>query len=207
MHKANMTRRLLGAAVAFAFIATATAAVAQAPGRIRGDIEKADGAILSLKTRDGATLNVKVADDARVAALVKATLADVKADSFIGIAGIPEADGSIKAYSIHIFLPAQRGVVPDRHGPWDGRPNSTMTNGYVENIVTAKDGETLMVKYKEGEKKIIVTPETVIAAVAPGKKEELKAGTSIIIMASDKQADGSVLAKTIYVGRDLKPAM
>jgi hypothetical protein len=163
--------------------------------------------MLSLKTRDGATLNVKVADDARVAALVKATLADVKADSFIGIAGIPEADGSIKAYSIHIFLPAQRGVVPDRHGPWDGRPHSTMTNGYVENIVTAKDGETLMVKYKEGEKKIIVTPETVIAAVAPGKKEELKAGTPIIIMASDKQADGSVLAKTIYVGRDVKPAM
>jgi hypothetical protein len=152
-------------------------------------------------------MNVKVADDARVAALVKASLADIKTDSFIGVAGIPEPDGSIKAYSIHIFLPAQRGVVADRHIPWDGRPNSTMTNGFVENILTAKDGDTLMVKYKDGEKKVIVTPETVIAAVAPGNKDDLKPGTQIIIMASDKQPDGSVLAKTLYVGRSLTPAM
>ena len=198
--------RALGAA-AMALILAATAALAQQPGRIRGQIEKADGAMLVLKTRDGSTLNVKVADDARVAALVKATLADIKADSFIGIAGVPQPDGSIQAFSIHIFLPAQRGVVPDRHGPWDARPNSTMTNGYVENIVTAKDGETLMMKYKDGEKKIVVTPDTVIAAVAPGNKSELKAGTPIIIMAADKQADGSVLAKTVYIGRNVTPAM
>lgn len=202
----NMTRRALGAAV-IALSLAATAALAQQPARIRGQIEKADGAMLVLKTRDGAMLNVRVADDARVAALVKATLADIKTDSFIGIAGIPQPDGSIEAFSIHIFLPAQRGVVPDRHGPWDARPNSTMTNGYVENAVASKDGETLMVKYKDGEKKVIVTKDTVIAAVAPGKKEELVAGTPIIIMASEKQADSSVLAKTLYVGRAGPPAM
>jgi hypothetical protein len=206
MSNMNMTRRALGAA-AIALSLAATAAFAQQPGRIRGQIEKADGAMLALKTRDGAMMNVKVADDARVAALVKASLADIKADSFIGIAGIPEPDGSIKAYSIHIFLPAQRGVVPDRHGPWDGRPNSTMTNGYVESMVAATDGETLMVKHKDGEKKIIVTKDTVITAVAPGKKEELQAGTPIIIMASEKQTDGSVLAKVLYVGRAGPPAM
>ncbi|HSP50603.1 MAG TPA: hypothetical protein VLN61_10590 [Pseudolabrys sp.] len=206
MSNVNMTRRALGAAV-IALSLAATAAFAQQPARIRGQIEKADGAMLVLKTRDGAMLNVKVADDARVAALVKASLADIKTDSFIGIAGIPQPDGSIQAFSIHIFLPAQRGVVPDRHGPWDARPNSTMTNGYVENAVVSKDGETLMVKYKDGEKKVVVTKDTVIAAVAPGKKEELKAGSPIIIMASEKQADGSVLAKVMYVGRDVAPAM
>ncbi len=206
MHKMNMTRRALGAAVVALSLA-ASAALAQQPARIRGQIEKADGAMLMLKTRDGAMLNVKVDEKARVAALVKASLADIKTDSFIGVAGIPQPDGSIQAYSIHIFLPAQRGVVPDRHGPWDGRPNSTMTNGYVENSVTSKDGETLMVKYKDGEKKIVVTKDTVIAAVAPGKKEELKAGTPIIIMASEKQADGSVVAKVVYLGRNVAPAM
>lgn len=163
--------------------------------------------MLALKTRDGAMLNVKVADDVRVAALVKASLADIKTDSLIGVAGIPQPDGSIEAFSIHIFLPAQRGVVPDRHGAWDARPNSTMTNGYVANAVVSKDGETLMVKYQDGEKKIIVTPKTVIAAVAPGKKEELKAGTPIIIMASAKQPDGSVLMKVVYLGRNVVPAM
>jgi len=201
----NMMRMVCAAVMAVLF--AATAAFAQQPNRIRGQIEKTDGAMLSLKTRDGSMMDVKIADDTRVAALVKASLADIKADSFIGVAGIPQPDGSIQAYSIHIFLPAQRGVVPDRHGPWDARPNSTMTNGYVANMVTAKDGDVLMVKYKEGEQKIVVTPQTVIAAVAPGKKDELTTGAQIIIMASEKQPDGSVLAKNVYVGRDGKPAM
>jgi outer membrane lipoprotein SlyB len=204
MFRSPTTWRALGAALA---VAIATTALAQQPTRIRGEIEKADGAMLSLKTREGATLAVKVADDARVSALVKASLADIKTDSFIGIAGIPQADGSIEAYSIHLLLPAQRGVVPDRHGPWDGRPNSTMTNAYVVSMVTSKDGETLTVKYKDGEKKVIVTKDTVIAAAAPGKKEELVVGAQIIIFASEKLPDGSVLAKVMYVGRGLTPAM
>ncbi|HEY0223469.1 MAG TPA: hypothetical protein VGC38_03060 [Pseudolabrys sp.] len=202
----NLSRRtLVGSGLA---LVVATAASAQTPpARIRGQIEKADGAMLSIKTRDGAMVDVKIADDARVAALVKATLADIKTDSFIGIAGVPDSDGSIKAFSIHIFMPAQRGVVPDRHGPWDARPGSTMTNAYVESSVESKDGSTLTVKYKDGEKKIVVTPETAITAVAPGKKEELMTGTQVIIMNSEKQPDGSTLAKAMYFGRDIKPAM
>ena len=186
---------------------TCSQVLAQQPVRIRGQIEKVDGAIFALKTRDGSLLNIAVADDVRVSALEKASLADIKRDTFIGIAGMPLPDGSIEAFSIHIFLAAQRGVVPDRHGAWDARPGSTMTNAYVADTVTAKDGEVLMVKYKEGEKKIVVTPQTVIAAVAPGNKSELKAGAPIIIMASEKQADGGVLAKSIYVGRTVVPAM
>jgi hypothetical protein len=205
MYKSNMTQWMFAAAaIALLF---ATAAFAQQPTRIRGQIEKADSGMLALKTRDGALLNVKVADDARVAALVKASLADIKNDSYIGVAGMPQADGSIEAFSVHIFLPAQRGVVPDRHGPWDAKPGSTMTNAFVESSVAEKNGQTLMVKYKDGEKKIIVTPTTAITAVAPGNKDELKPGTQVIIMASDKQPDGSVLAKTLYIGRNLTPAM
>ena len=205
MYNWNMTRRALGTAAIAVVIATT--AFAQQPGRIRGQVEKADGGMLALKTRDGTMLNVKVAEDARVSALVKASLADIKNDSFIGIAGMPQADGSIEAFSVHIFLPAQRGVVPDRHGPWDAKPGSTMTNAYVESSVAEKNGQVLMVKYKEGEKKIVVTPATTIAAVAPANKDEIKAGSQIIIFASEKQPDGSVLAKTMYVGREVAPAM
>jgi hypothetical protein len=205
MYNLNMTWRALGA-VAIALLFT-TAVFAQQPGRIRGQIEKTDGSTLSLKTRDGSMLDVKVADDARVAALVKASLADIKNDSFIGVAGMPRPDGSIEAFSVHIFLPAQRGLVADRHFNWDAKPGSTMTNAYVESSVAEKDGQAVMVKFKEGEKKIIVTPTTAITAVAPGNKDELKPGAQIIIMASDKQPDGSVLAKTLYVGRSLTPAM
>lgn len=205
MYNLNMTWRAFGAA-AIALLFT-TAVFAQQPGRIRGQIEKTDGSTLSLKTREGSMLDVKVADDARVAALVKASLADIKNDSFIGVAGMPRPDGSIEAFSVHIFLPTQRGVVADRHFNWDAKPGSTMTNAYVESSVTEKDGQAVMVKFKEGEKKIIITPTTAITAVAPGNKDELKPGTQIIIMAADKQSDGSVLAKTLYVGRSLTPAM
>ena len=207
MYSSNMTRRALSVAAVAVALIFATDAFAQQPGRIRGQVEKADGGMLSLKTRDGTMLSVKVADDARVSSLVKASLADIKNDSFIGVAGMPQPDGSIEAFSVHIFLPAQRGVVPDRHGPWDAKPGSTMTNAYVESSVTEKNGQALMVKYKEGEKKIIVTPATVIAAVAPGNKDEIKAGSQIIIFASEKQPDGSVLAKTMYIGREVTPAM
>jgi hypothetical protein len=205
MHRPNRFLRSLGAVAFMLFLASA--AHAQQPGRIRGDVEKVDGDTLMLKTREGTPLTVKLDDKTRVSALEKASLADIKNDSFIGIAGMPRSDGSIEAFSIHIFLPAQRGVVPDRHGPWDARPGSTMTNAYVTSVVAAKDGETLTVKYNEGEKKVVVTPQTVIAAAAPGKKDELKPGSHIIIFGWDKQPDGSVLAKTMYVGRSVAPAM
>jgi hypothetical protein len=187
----------------------AAAALAQAPqpARIRGTIDQVDGNVLTVKLRDGGTLVARLAADARVSALVKASAADIKADSFIGVAGLPRPDGTIVAFSVHIFMPSQRGVVADRHFAWDARPGSTMTNAYVAEQVTAKDGETLTVKYKDGEQKIVVTPDTVIAAVAPGNAADLKPGAGIVIFASEPQPDGSVVAKSINVGRDVMPAM
>ena len=205
MRALQMARRVIAAAMVT--LCFSAAAQAQQPGRIRGEIEKADNGTLAVKTRDGAVLTVKVDAATRVSALTKASLADIKTDTFIGIAGMPRPDGGIDAFSIHIFLPAQRGVVPDRTGPWDARPGSSMTNAYVESAVTAKDGSTLTVKYKDGEKKVEVTPQTAIAAAAKGDASELKPGAQIIIFGWDKQADGSVLAKTMYVGRGLTPPM
>lgn len=205
MRSLQMAGRVIAAAVMM--VCLATAAQAQQPGRIRGEIEKAENGTLAVKTRDGAVLTVKVDAATRVSALTKASLADIKTDTFIGIAGMPRPDGGIDAFSIHIFLPAQRGVVPDRTGPWDARPGSSMTNAYVESAVTAKDGTTLTVKFKDGQKKVEVSPQTAIAAAAKGDASELKAGAQIIIFGWEKQADGSVLAKTMYVGRGLTPAM
>jgi len=207
MYSLKIVRRAIGVTTVAVALVFTSASFAQQQGRIRGQIEKTDDGMLSLKQHDGTMLDVKLADDARVSGLVKASLDDIKKDSFIGVAGMPRPDGSIEAFSVHIFLPAQRGVVADRHFNWDAKPGSTMTNAYVESSVTEKDGQAVQVKYKDGEKKIIVTPATAVTAVAPGNKEELKPGAQIIIMASDKQPDGSVLAKTLYIGRSLTPAM
>lgn len=205
MRSLQMARRVIAAA-AMTLCLTAVAQ-AQQPGRIRGEIEKADGGTLAVKTRDGAVLTVRVDANTRVSALEKASLADIKTDTFIGIAGMPRPDGAIEAFSIHIFQPAQRGVVADRQGPWDAKPGGTMTNAYVVSMVAANNSDTLKVKYKDGEKTVHVSPQTVIAATTKGDKSELKPGAQIIIMGSDKQPDGSVTAKSLYVGRGVTPAM
>jgi hypothetical protein len=201
----TMSRRALIAAAVSAVFALG-AASAQQPGRIRAEIEKADGGMLTLKTREGATIKAKLADGARVTALVKATLADIKPDSWIGIAGIPKSDGSIEAFSIHLPPPALRGQ-GEGERPWDAKPGSTMTNTYFQSGIAGKDGSTLTVKNKDGEKKVIVTSATVIAKAVPADLAELKAGAHIIIFGQETQPDGTVVIKSMYVGRGITPAM
>jgi hypothetical protein len=198
-----LTWRALGAAgIALAMTATTVWAQQAPPLRIRGTIEKVDGNTLTVKARGGETLTVKLADNVRVAAMLKASLADIKKGAFIGVTAMPQPDGSQKAIGIHIFMEAQRGVVAERHGPWDRQPGSTMTNANVDSTVSSVDGQTLMVKYKDGEKKVVVPSNTPIVAMAPGSKADLKAGAQFIIMAGQKQPDGSITAPAINVGRD-----
>jgi hypothetical protein len=206
----SMTRRTLGAAVFAVLIATsASVAVAQMapqpqtpPLRIRGTIEKVDGSMLTIKARNGETMQVKLADNPRITAMVKASLADIKEGSFIGVTAMPQPDGSQKAIGLHIFMDAQRGVVPARFSPWDREPGSTMTNADVTSTVSGVDGQTLMVKYTDGEKKVIVPPNTPVVKFVPGNADDLKPGAQMIIIAAQKAPDGSITAPAINVGRD-----
>jgi hypothetical protein len=200
----KMIRHLLVGVAAFGLIMAASTSFAQQPQtvRIRGQIEKADGDVLDVKARSGDVMKVKLVDPGRVLALVKASLADVKVGTFIGVTAMPQADGSQKAVAIHIFHESQKGVVPERFLQWDLRPGSTMTNAIVDTTVASVDGQTLVVKYKDGEKKVIVPPDTPIVAVTPGNKTELKPGAGVFIVAATKQADGSLTTPGLYVGRD-----
>jgi len=195
-----MTRRALGA-TAIVLSLAATAALAQnPPTRIRGQIEKVDGNSLAIKARDGTMMDVKLADNARITAMVKASVADIKTGSYIGVTAMPQADGSQKAIGLHIFMEAQRGVA-EGHRPWDREPGSTMTNANVDTKVTSVDGDTIVVKYKDGEKKVIVPPNTPVVAFTPGNKDDLKPGAMMIVIAAQKQPDGSYVAPAINVGR------
>jgi hypothetical protein len=192
-------KAILGAGLAL--VLTTNAFAQTPPVRIRGEIEKVDGSMLTVKARDGAMMNVKLADDARITAMVKASAADIKPGSFIGVTAMPQADGSQKAIGLHIFMDAQRGVVPEGFRPWDREPGSTMTNANVDTKVVTVDGETIVVKYKDGEKKVIVPPNTPVVAFMPGSKEDIKPGAMFIIMAAKKEADGTLVAPAINVGR------
>ena len=189
------------------FAVVAPLATAQeAPVRVRGMIDRIEGDIYVIKARGGAELKVKLADNATVVALIKASLADIKQGSYVGVAGMPQADGSQRALEVHIFPEAMRGV-GDGHRGWDLQPSSTMTNGNVEQTTVSSDGQVLTLKYKDGEKKILVPADVPIVAYVPGDKSELKAGASIFISAATKQPDGTLQAPRVNVGRGVAPPM
>ncbi|HEY8335045.1 MAG TPA: hypothetical protein VIQ05_14735 [Tardiphaga sp.] len=201
------TRVGTGAVLAVTLLSSVAYAQQPQPVRIRGSIESVDGAMLTVKTRDGDQRKVHLSDNVAVTGITKTTLADIKPGSYIGVTGQPQPDGSQKAIAIHIFPEAMRGT-GEGFRPWDLRPNSTMTNATVDQKVAATDGQTLTVKYKDGEKKVTVTPETPIVTFVPGNKSELKAGAKIIIMGATKKDDGTFETSRVNVGLDgLTPPM
>jgi outer membrane lipoprotein SlyB len=162
-------------------------ASAQDTVRIRGTIEKVDGAVYVVKSRDGPELKVSLTDNPLIVAIVKASLSDVKQGSFIGATGMPQPDGSQKAIEVHIFPESMRGT-GEGHYAWDLQPQSTMTNANVERAVAGVDGQTLTVKHKNGENKVVVTPQTAIVTYVPGDKSEIKPGTKILHCRGEKAA-------------------
>jgi outer membrane lipoprotein SlyB len=188
-------KSVIGGALALSF--AASLAVAQTPAapptRIRGTIEKLDGQTLTVKSREGADVSVKLADNTPVRTVLKQTLADVKQGGFVGITAMPQPDGTQKAIEIHIFPESMRGT-GEGHRPWDLVPNSTMTNATVDSEVAVSDGKKLVLKYKDGEKAIIVT-------FAPATMADVKPGEKVVINAN-KQADGSITAANLTVGKN-----
>ncbi|TMI98719.1 MAG: hypothetical protein E6G97_25175 [Alphaproteobacteria bacterium] len=188
-------------------LAAAPIASAQEPTvRVRGTVERVEGDIYVIKARSGGELKVKLADNVMVVALIKASLADIQKGSYVGVAGMPQADGSQKALEVHIFPEAMRGA-GDGHRSWDLQPSSTMTNGAVEQTSAAADGQVLTLKYKDGEKKIVVSPDTPIVTYSPGNKSELKAGAPIFISNATKLPDGTLTTPRVNVGRGVAPPM
>lgn len=196
-------------ALSFVLALVAESFAQQSPAiRIRGEVTKADGQTLVIKGRDGNNYTLKLPDNPRVMALVKAGMSDIKPNSYIGVTGMPMADGSQRAIAIHIFTEAQRGTA-EGHMAWDLQPGSTMTNATVtEAAVAGTDGQVVNLKYKDGEKKVIVAPQTPIVAYAPGNLADVKPGVKVIVFGARKQDDGSFAAPGVNYGRDgVEPPM
>jgi len=188
-------------------VATSISYAQQKLVRIRGTIEKIDGQNLEVKSREGNNLKVVMAENVRLTAMVRASLADLATDTYIGVTAMPQADGSQKAIAIHIFQPAQRGT-GEGFGPWDLQPGSTMTNAAIASTVAGADGQVVTVRYKEksgsgtGEQRVIVTPQTIIVRYVPGVRNELKAGVRVMLNNAKPLPDGTVEAPTVSYGRD-----
>jgi|ERR1700722_11652163 hypothetical protein len=196
---------LIAVCISFSF---SLPAVAQqtAPSRVRGTVEGVDGEVLSVKSRSGEDVKLHMTGDMKVVGIIKISLADIKVGSFIGATTVPAADGSQNAVEVHVFPEDMRGT-GEGSRPYDLRPNSTMTNATVAESVVSNDGHTLLIKYKEGEKKIVVSPDTPVVTYVPADKSDLKAGAKIIAFMK-KLPDGSFETNRVSVGRDgLTPPM
>src|SRR5664279_5486028 len=198
---ASMLPRALVALTVLSVLGSTAWAQQPPPVRIRGTIEAVDGAMLSIKTREGTDMKVRMTDNVAVFGVVKTALSEIKEGSYIGVTAMPEPDGVQKAVAVHIFPESQRGAA-EGFRPWDQRPGSTMTNATVAETVKGTDGQNIMVKYKDGEKKVVVPLGTPIVTFLVGDKSELKPGVKIIIFGAVKKDDGMLEANRVNVGRD-----
>lgn len=196
---------LLAAAMATSMAAASLTAVpafaqpAAAPVALRGKITALSGDELKVHTRNGKDVEVALAPDTAIRAVENAEPKDIAQGSYVGTAAIPQADGTLKALEVHVFPPSMAGT-GDGHRPWDLGNNSTMTNGTVGNLVIS-NGRTITVKYKDGEKKIVVPPDVPIVKLEPGDRSLLKAGTNVVLFAG-RQPDGKLTAHAISAGRN-----
>src|SRR5438128_12049118 len=201
MPRIAMTRAFAASLLAVSLLASVAWAQPAPTVRIRGTIEAVDGPMLSIKSREGTDMKVRVTDNVAVFGVAKTELSEIKQGSYIGVTAMPEPDGTQKAVAVHIFPETQRGAA-EGFRPWDQRPGSTMTNATVAETVKGTDGQNILVKYKDGEKKVVVPPATPVAPVVASDKSEIKPGAKLIIFGATKKEDGTLEANRINVGRD-----
>src|ERR1700694_5178116 len=198
VHRSTLIRPFVIVAVVVASSLYAIAQQPPTPSRVRGTIEAVDGDVLSVKSRSGEDVKLRMTGDMRVVGIARISLSDIKIGSFIGTTTVPGPGGTQNAVEVHVFPENMRGT-GEGSRPYDLRPNSTMTNATVAESVAGNDGNTLRVTYKNGEKKVVVSPNTPVVTYVPADKSDLKAGAKVIA-ALKRLPDGSFETDRVSVG-------
>ncbi len=194
------TRTFLIAAAAACVLASA-ARTQEAATNVRGTIVNVAGDAMQVKETNGNSVTVHLAQNAKIVAVTKASLADVKPGTFIGTAAMPQPDGRLQAMEIHIFPESMRGT-GEGNRAWDAGPGSSMTNGTVGQEVNKMEGNTLTVKYRGGDKAVTVTPSTKVVALLPADRNDLKPNEKVFIPAPTPAGNGSFKANRVTIGKD-----
>jgi len=173
------------------------AALAQTNVRVRGTITSLNGDVLMVKSRDGRDITLNLTPDAQVVTTRKVSADEFKPGSYVGVTSVKGPDGRLVAKRVHALGPQ----VPQMHGAWDSMPNSFMTNANIESSAKVSGGNELTLKNKDGEQKILVTPETEYFNFTPGSRDDLKPGATIFSGARVGD-DGKFVAQRVAVSKD-----
>ncbi len=167
--------------------------------RLRGTLQAVGGDTLTVKTREGETVVLTMPATLVVSEVYGMKLADVKQGSFIGVGAMPQADGSQRAIAVTVFPESARGQ-GEGFRAFDFAPQSTMTNATVAEVASAAQGQRLLVRYKDGEKVIIVPADAPVVSFRPGDRGLLVPGASVAVSAAE--IDGKPTVQRISAGRN-----
>ena len=168
--------------------------------RLRGAIESVEAGKLVLKERSGKTVTLALPDEVKPAEVLPTDISTIQPGSFIGTAAMQRPDGKLEALEVVVFPEAARGT-GEGHYPWDLKPDSTMTNATVANLVRSSDGRTLTLRYKDGEKTVVVPEGVPVVTFRPGDSSLLVRGAKAFIVAEPME-NGDLVVRRLLVGRN-----
>jgi hypothetical protein len=154
----------------------------------------------TVKSREGETLKIKLTDPLTVNGVSAIDIAEIKANSFVGVASLKGTDGKHHALEVLVLPGAMRGS-NEGHYPWDLKPESMMTNATVASLASAPKGRVLTLKYTQSEQPIEITapPEAPIVTFVPGTPELIKIGHHLVT-GTQKAADGTLSTGRLAIG-------
>jgi len=190
--------------IALGALATTLSLAQNAPSaaptvRLRGTIEKVDATSVVVKERNGETMTVALPDNLTVSVVLPLDPAAIQSGKFIGTAAMPGADGTLAALEVLVFPEAARGT-GEGHVPWDLQPGSTMTNATVDQVVATPQGRSMTLKYKDGEKTVVVPEGVPIVTFKPGDRALLVSGAKVVVFVQVR--DGKPTALRALAGRN-----
>ncbi len=169
--------------------------------RLRGTIQSVSTSAhtVTVRERSGEVIELVLPAGVVVSEVYPIELAEIKAGSFIGVGAMPQADGTQRAIAVTVFPESARGT-GEGHRAFDLQPQSTMTNATVADLASAPEGRRLRLRYKEGEKLVLVPPGAPIVTFRAADQSLLVPGASVSLTA--QEVNGKPTAVRISAGRN-----
>lgn len=177
----------------------AAAAQDSPPVRLRGTVESYTGSKLVIKERSGNVVTLTLPEETGIAEVIPTDITSIQPGSFIGTAALPRADGKLVSLEVVVFPEAARGT-GEGHYPWDLKPDSSMTNATVADLSRSSEGRTLKLRYKDGEKTVIVPDGVPVVTLRAGDRSLIVAGAKVFVVAEPN--DDQFTVRRLLIGRN-----